>query len=108
VNGPRRAGDVADADRGGQGRGQGLEVRNVAGLVGVVVAAGRDHEAMAQVPELDEPETNREEHAGPEEGDHLERNDFPRDGDAEIVDGVLDGGDEVLETFHDGSGEKTS
>ena len=81
---------------------------HVARLVGVVVASRGDHEAVSDMTELDEPEPHSQKNPGPQQGDDLEGHDFTRDRNAEIVDEVLDQGYEMLETFHVGSGEKTS
>ena len=100
VDGQGRPGDVADAHRGGEGGGEGLEVGDVARLVGVVVSTARHGESVAHTPNLHEAEPEGEEEAGAQEGNHLQRNDLVAYGDAEVVDVVLDRLDELLDSVH--------
>ena len=100
VDGPGRASDVTDTDRGRQRGGQGLEMRNVSRFVRVVVAARGYREAVRQVSQLYESEPDGQKETSPQQGDHLERNHLFADRDAEAVDVELDRLDDLLEEVH--------
>jgi len=57
-------------------------VRHVAGLVGIVVLPARDREAVAEPPDLDEAQVQREPQARADQGDDDERELLPLDRDA--------------------------
>ena len=82
--------DVAHADRRGERGRERLEVRHVAGLVRVVVPARRDGESVAEAPELDESQADREEEPGSEQEDDQ--------GDREPV---SNGGDDEFKKLHE-------
>ena len=67
MNGERDARDVPDADGRGQGGRERLEVRDVAGILRIIVPARRDCGAVAQTTDLDEPKPERQVPADPKQ-----------------------------------------
>ena len=75
-------------------------MRDVSGLVGVVVLAAGDRDPVPQFAKLDESEPNREENARPQQGNHLEGYGLAAKARTEAVDEALYGSDDLLECFH--------
>ena len=73
---------------------------DVAGLAGVVVSTARHGEAVGETRDLHEPEPDRQEEAGAQEGDHLQRNDLLANRDAETIDVELDRPDDLFDSVH--------
>jgi hypothetical protein len=57
VNGRSHPGDVSDPDGGGESGGQGLEVRDVALVTGVIVLTRNNPKAMTEGPDLNDGQT---------------------------------------------------
>ncbi len=63
---------IAQADRAGQGGGQGLEVGDFAGGPGVVVIAANQAEAVGQAAQIDEAKVERKDEGGNDQPQHHE------------------------------------
>ena len=100
VNSQRDAGNVADADCGRKCGRKRLEVGDVAGAFGIIVAAGGNRDAMAEMPKLDKPEAQRKERARPDEGDNHEGNGRVPHRNPRLPYEYPDGSDDVFESFH--------
>ena len=68
----RHAGDVAGADGGRQRRREGLQVGGLAVVLGVVPASADERPGVAEEPELDEAQADRQVDARPHEYEHHE------------------------------------
>ena len=97
VNRDRHAGDVADPYRGRQRRGERLEVRDIARLVRVVVLARGDGNAVAESPNLQEPEIEGQVQTGADQGDHDQRQPLFTDGESGFPDPGVQPGNEAFE-----------
>ncbi len=75
-------------------------MRDVAGLVGVVVDARGDGEAVTQFAELQEAEAKRQVHAGTQQGDDDDGESLLANRDPEVPDVAVRRVDDPFERFH--------
>ena len=100
VDGDGYARDIADAHRRRKRRGERLKMGYVAGLVGVVVPAGRNGEPVPQATNLNELQPERQEYARAQEQNNDKRDRFAADRRAERPHGALQGGNDPFENIH--------